>query len=313
MIPGLLTYLLIVGCALVFRLAYLGWFGPYLLSAVILLPPLYLALSLPSMLGVSLSIQAPDPIRRKTSGEMIVQFQTRRHRPVGKIRLRLRYENLHTGRVLRSNYLFDAVGVCEARLPLPTDDCGVMLLSVEDMRCSDCFGLFSLRRRCPDVVRCCVLPDPQQPDSAVTLQKPADQSIRLKPKYGGGFAEDHEMRPYRPGDSINAIHWKLSAKTEDLIVREPMVPDNDKIYLVLEQAGPDDRGLQSLCWLSEQLCDMEVPHVIVSRDLFPVSDEIGMQAALRQILAEPPQPPAPLTYSDARLIYRIRGGEVSMQ
>ena len=43
-------YIAVLAAAYVFQLAYIGWFGPYLMGALCLLPPLLLLLSLPSML-----------------------------------------------------------------------------------------------------------------------------------------------------------------------------------------------------------------------------------------------------------------------
>ncbi|MBR2633811.1 MAG: DUF58 domain-containing protein, partial [Lentisphaeria bacterium] len=43
-----------------------------------------------------------------------------------------------------------------------------------------------------------------------------------RPKPGGGYGENYEIRQYRPGDNLNQIHWKLSAKVGDLMLREPM-------------------------------------------------------------------------------------------
>ena len=51
-------YLALLAGAYVFKLAYIGWFGPYLMGALCLLPPLLLLLSLPSMLSLRAEISA---------------------------------------------------------------------------------------------------------------------------------------------------------------------------------------------------------------------------------------------------------------
>lgn len=35
----------------------------------------------------------------------------------------------------------------------------------------------------------------------------------MKPRVGA-YAEEHELRPYRPGDPMRTVHWKLTAKQE---------------------------------------------------------------------------------------------------
>ena len=45
-----------------------------------------------------------------------------------------------------------------------------------------------------------------------------------KPKSGGVCRRNHELRLYRPGDSLNQVHWKLTAKTGKWMIRQPMEP-----------------------------------------------------------------------------------------
>ena len=307
---GLICWLLLLGGAWLFRLSYLGWPGPFLFWVCLLLPPLLSLLCLPSLLGMSLELAAPESAMVGDEAKLQLMFRTVRHVPVGRISLTVLTENLYTGETQRTPLNFDAVGNSFGEMTIPTGGCGALRLSVQRWSCSDPIGMLSLRKKAPLSVLCVVLPQPARPDSAVADEAPPEVQPRMKPKYGGGFAEDHELRPYRPGDAINSVHWKLSSKTDDLIVREPLLPENEKIYLVLEEDGADHRGLQSLFWLSLSLNRRETPHLILSRELSPVSDEAGTLAALRSILSAPPAPPAPCSYADARVIYRIRGGEV---
>ena len=59
----------------------------------------------------------------------------------------------------------------------------------------------------------------------------------MKPK-PQGFSEEHELRPYREGDAINLIHWKLSSKYDEPIVREPQELVRKDIVLSVDL--PDD-------------------------------------------------------------------------
>lgn len=44
------------------------------------------------------------------------------------------------------------------------------------------------------------------------------QSVNRK---GSDASEVFDLRTYQPGDDIHTIHWKLSQKTDELLVREP--------------------------------------------------------------------------------------------
>ncbi|MFR5863988.1 MAG: DUF58 domain-containing protein [Acutalibacteraceae bacterium] len=60
---------------------------------------------------------------------------------------------------------------------------------------------------------------------------------RLRPKPGGGFAEEHDIREYRAGDPLNAVHWKLSAKLDELLIREPLIADRGELRLLMDLFG----------------------------------------------------------------------------
>lgn len=49
--------------------------------------------------------------------------------------------------------------------------------------------------------------------------------------------EPGDVRPYRPGDPLNRIHWKLSAKRDELLVRPP-VPDNSRTEAAFPVPSP---------------------------------------------------------------------------
>ena len=83
-----------------------------------------------------------------------------------------------------------------------------------------------------------VMPKKEELPIPEELKSIAAHSLRAK--RGGGFAESHEIRPYRAGDSLNLIHWKLSAKADELMLREPMEPNRGLALLTLDINGTSD-------------------------------------------------------------------------
>ena len=61
------------------------------------------------------------------------------------------------------------------------------------------------------------------------------------------------------------IHWKLSAKTDSLIVREPIEPVRGQAVLSFDLAGTRDavdRTLGLLQWMSGWLLSQELSHTV---------------------------------------------------
>ena len=149
-------------------------------------------------------------------------------------------------------------------------------------------GLFSLQLRLPDACSIAVEPEPQEPPVLPNLSHFQYRSYHPKP--GGGFSEIHDLREYRPGDSLHEIHWKLSAKTDKLIVREAEEPDLGLVVLSFDFSGTRtqlDSTLRQLLWLSGWLTEREVAHQIdwIEPDsLEPQTKSVKTPDNLRELL-----------------------------
>ena len=306
-----LFYLLLVGMSYLLRVSYRGWFGLYLLLAVITVPLLLLLLSLPAALSMKLELHAPSSVTKNSDSEFVLSFSSRSLLPVGRIKVWVRVENCFIQEYTPSRSVYYGLCTGTQSLPIPTEDCGRLTVSVTRWECRDLLGLFSIRKRCPAPVACTVLPCAGEPDTPVDFDEALKSLAHLKPKYGGGFSEEHDLRDYRPGDMGNSIHWKLSSKTDRLIVREALEQENREIFLVLSGLGDDDRGLEVLYWLSRELIDRELPHIIAANDLYPVGNEEECLAAFAGLLASPMGEPCAFDAARARCIFRISGREVT--
>ncbi|MDY4487487.1 MAG: DUF58 domain-containing protein [Candidatus Limivicinus sp.] len=303
-------YLAAVAAAYVFKLAYIGWFGPYLMGALCLLPPVLVLFSLPSMLKLSAEISAPDRVSRGGSAALCIHFKSGAFLPVSRVNIVIQVENRYDGESKKQKYSYAGVLSSTGKVPLPTELCGMLHCTVTRLECRDLLGLIAIRRRCTAKAVCTVLPLPAQPDKCPDIDACLETTAQLKPKYGGGYSEEHELREYRPGDTVNSIHWKLSSKTDEIIVREALEQANNQVFLVLSRPGEKDRGLECLYWLSLQLCNKEIPHVIVSGRMYPVGNEDESAAALCEILSAPLSPPCCFDRSHARCVFTLSDGEV---
>lgn len=246
-----LGYLLITAGCLIFYWAYREWLSGLLLVFVLVLPWFSLLVSLPAMLTARLELRAPDSVEAGQACPVI--WQVRSPLPVAPVRGKVKLRNLQTGQVgkLRKNH------------PFKNDHCGGWELTPRRVWIQDYFGLFSLPvwRKTGAVVK--IRP------KVIPMENPPDvlryRASAFRPKPGGGYAEQHEMRLYRPGDQLRQVHWKLSAKSGKLVIREPMEPLRGKALVTLVLSGtPEvlDEKLGKLAWLSQWLLEQEIPHGI---------------------------------------------------
>ncbi|MBQ6273107.1 MAG: DUF58 domain-containing protein [Oscillospiraceae bacterium] len=308
-----LFYLLILGVVWLFRMAYVGWLGPYLFACLLWVPLATLLLSLPSMLRMRLQLEAPETLTRNEEGHITIRFENRSLLPLRRVSVWLEVENRFTGEIKKNCFHYMGLVTSRGEMPLPTDFCGQLHCRLVRVECRDLLGLIALRRKCPPMLITTVLPQCVPPAVAPDLDTVLDAAVQLKPKYGGGYSEEHDLREYRPGDTVNSIHWKLSSKTDEVIVREPLISANQDIYLILGRIGKEDRGLELLYWLSLELCARELPHTFVADSLYDVGNEAEGVEALCTILAKPMDKPCPFDPAGARCVFLITDGEVAVK
>lgn len=119
-----------------------------------------------------------------------------------------------------------------------------------------------------------------------------------KPKAGGGFSENHDLRLYRPGDELRHIHWKMSAKTGKLIYREAMeAAENPPAIVLTLPQSPDARDLVlgKLLWLSRELLGRQRSHTVHCLTgsgllILPVWEEGELTEGLHRLLESPGAP-----------------------
>lgn len=290
-----MLYLATLLAVLTFHMFYTEFDSALLLGALLALPALSLAVSLPAMLRVRLKLSAPARVRRGERAELTVRVLSPGRLPVGGLRLRLYSHNRLTGEEPYPPRVYVPAGGSQTfRVPIDTAHCGCIALAAARVRVMDHLGLFALPvRRCAPAYTT-VMPVPAPPDPVPKLFGFAAHDLRPKP--GGGFSEEHELRPYREGDPIVSVHWKLSSKLDSLVVREAMEPRMRPVLLTFDVAGaPDalDSTLDQLAWLSGRLSAYHLQHVLQWHDgagrlhAERVADAHALEPLLRRLLSHP--------------------------
>lgn len=247
--------------ALVFHVFYFGWFSWFLLVLTLCLPVFSLVVSILAMIQARLHLEVPAQCSRGDPAYATLRAEGG-FLPLPRCRFRLVVRSVMTGqeRVLRQV----VPGQESWYVPLDTSHCGVLSCRLARARVYDYLGLFFLPVRLPPQQTLMVRPMPVRPEKLPNLSHFLVRQRRPKP--GGGFYEEHELRDYRPGDSMREIHWKLSVKTDATIVREPQEPIRGRTLLTFDLKGPQSRvdsTLERVLWLSQWLLEHDTPHELL--------------------------------------------------
>ena len=274
-----------LAATLVFHAYYFGWYSWFVLQVMVLLPLFSFLISLPAMLRVRLSVDASPVCYRMDHAYVRITVQTDRF-PLPRCKFRLRVTNRMHGTNSAVRCHLDGAGSWYAKLE--TEHVGLLQCRVERARVYDYLKLFRVPVRAGQSVEVLVNPHEEEPASLPNLTRFLTK--QLKPKPGGGFSEEHELRDYRPGDPLRDIHWKLSAKTDQMILREAQEPVRGNVLLTLDLIGsPDqiDHILAQFRWLSNWLLEHEVCHELrwfAPENLHMETAKIACEEDLEQVL-----------------------------
>ena len=290
-----LVYILTLAGALLYHAISKLWISWYLLVIVITLPILSILLSLYPMIKQRPVITVPNDVHRGDSagiscrcGVLKAPF---RYPPLCVLRLRVVYPGTDMDKLYHVEL---SAGVAQ-RVAINTMHCTEVEISCERAYYYDYLGLFCLRKKSPRCGSLLIRPIAEAP--AELKKTDGASAVSYKPKPGGGFSELYELREYREGDSLRDVHWKLTAKTDRLIVREPQIADIRRAVVtvdVMPSLHDNDRVLDQLQYVSEMLEGRGIPHEVCWLDendceqSASVADEKTRDAMLGRLLRTKP-------------------------
>lgn len=265
--------------------------------------------------AVRCSIEAPE---RAEKGEGLpLEIRVRCPVPMVRLRARVQSENRLTGERAQAEVWLRRTGfVCASqRMMLRAAHCGVVSVRVQVDACG-LLGLYARRKvaeRCVSVW----VPPVLRPEQVALAKEGsawedgAADGRRVPGDTGDAFA----VRAYAPGDPVRLIHWKLSEKQGDVMVRAPEAPLPERLLLAIDlsctsSAQEIDAMTERLFSLSQALLAAGLPHGVFWRpegaaqpELRRVESEADRAALEADYFAITPSRSAPLLPNGATAAY----------
>lgn len=204
-----------------------------------------------------------------------LKVENKSHVPVMRIRYHIRSGNLferkrrgkwqsgdsvYYGKNVYCNYFYPA-------------DVGNYLFELDRIRVYDLTGLFYMSKRVFKTASVLVLPEPVDVELRIserTRNFYGDADVYDDFHPGHDSSEIFDVRPFREGDRIQRIHWKLSAKNDELLIREDSQPCACPLVLCLDGWGRGKkrfrqfykRYLSVAAGVVFSLMDAQCPHYV---------------------------------------------------
>lgn len=225
MIRNIIIYLCLLTGTFLFSIFYYAWFSWFLFLTVVSIPIISLLLSLPFMIRSACSgieVFAKENVYLKDDFYIAISGKKKKPLFCPMLTLKVKSTNLTTNLSEKIKIRFSGtftkplIRQCNSL----TQHCGQLDIVCKNGKIYDILGIFfiPIRIKKHNFVR--ILPKPQKPKIIPDSSNFTVTGYKPKPV---GNSEIYELREYRHGDNLRNVHWKLSSKSDDLIVKEPNV------------------------------------------------------------------------------------------
>ena len=229
-------YIVLLACLAIFVFMYSN---PFLLFLLILLVVLMLCMAVLCRVdakNLQVDLQMPPGAQEGKALRLQVSMQSKYPLYVARnVLVGLNIEHTMFGYTERKYYfMYISAKTKEVQITLPVEYCGEMKIRCEEILLQDLLKLFRRKIEPFEPVETIVYPrgvNVMVEMSRATIGAPRDEG-RMQNRKGNDPSEMFDIREYVPGDDIRSIHWKLSSKTDQLILRESSEPSHYNMVLL---------------------------------------------------------------------------------
>lgn len=133
------------------------------------------------------------------------------------------------------------MGTVSTTYPVKSDHCGIIKISVPSVWVYDLLTVFSFKKNINFTKEIPVFPNYNVIDEEFEMDYTEGYSeISESTAKGNDSSEVTDVREYIPGDKLQDIHWKLSAKKDILMVKEHISLASEQLVLYIELAETQD-------------------------------------------------------------------------
>lgn len=151
--------------------------------------------------------------------------------------------------------------------PLKSDYLGLLKMEAVSLQVTDWLGFFAFQKKTEARKELVLLPFSTlqlEPDLAAVSGGMTE--LEESRKKGHDFSEVQDVREYQPGDKLQNIHWKLSAKKDMLMVKERVSMSSSQLVVLIELYQNEtmilNRILTAAYGIADFLIQNQIPFVL---------------------------------------------------
>ncbi len=138
--------------------------------------------------------------------------------------------------------------------PVVMEQCGRFRMQADRLTCMDLLGIYSVNISVDRETECMILPkgEEREQEAGLLYQKGVAEAMESREK-GYDFSDISGIREYIPGDKLQNIHWKLSSKKDELMVKERVSVSAMQLHVLVELVNDPQMQLESILELTDSV------------------------------------------------------------
>ena len=142
----------------------------------------------------------------------------------------------------------------EVVYPVIMDYCGRLVVEAEEIKLLDLLGIYEAVIPVHEEQECLVFPNStlRNQEAGQLYIKGVSEAMESREK-GYDFSEISGIREYIPGDKLQNIHWKLSVKKDELMVKERISVSAQQLNVLVELANDEEMRLEAVLELADSI------------------------------------------------------------
>lgn len=249
MIIKKLEYGLLLLAALAFHVFVLDYISFWILAFLVILPLVSMLITAAAIDGVTAELIAKNaPIQKNVALSIQLKVYTKFFSPTCRVKVKLAIRNeLLQQEETRLFFMTASNSAQTAEQIVSSEYCGMLSLSIKELRIYDATGFFSFSKKTESKCYIAVLPSlyPLMTINSGILQDVQNNAPSHTIK-GTDPSEILDIREYRDGDRLSRIHWKLSNKYDQLIVKDLGDIISNDVLVLFDLNGSNNEELSGL-------------------------------------------------------------------
>lgn len=232
------NYLLLIGLIILAMMFYNHYAFYLLIIAMVVLPVISFVLAWNGRKKIKIYIETErTSVGKNIPVDVSFVVENRSFVSVENMTLNISVKNCFYENITDYKLIIPSVPFGKRKVSLSVSNlyCGRMIASISSAVMYDLLGLFKFKLNTDAVKEVMIMPYQQtELDNIPVAVKGQADDEEIQYEKGDDVSQISEIRSYIPGDKLQNIHWKLTAKAEELQVKEYSKPFSDEVTLVVE-------------------------------------------------------------------------------